>query len=245
MPAHEPIGRTDDACPSCLASLAQRPKQKTMCPACGGAIFVRTRPDDDVIVLLNDSGRRGIEAAKRAKTWIAKPLSAEETAAQLTRLAEHRNRSLASVRDLVGHGIDVELVILTAPHACPAALAQIDRTYTVDDLPPLPMADCSLSPKCSCVVSPRVIAKELPPSTEAVEQAYDEALSRLDPRSAHRVNAMVETTIRGFGIEPKSSRWSMPPEPGALPEVALPAVAAPKAKAASGRSWLGRLLRHR
>ena len=39
-----------------------------MCPACGEAIFVRTRPDDDVIVLVNDSGRRGIEAAKWAKT---------------------------------------------------------------------------------------------------------------------------------------------------------------------------------
>ncbi len=117
---------------------------------------MRTRPGDDAIILVDDNGRRSIEATKRARAWIAKPLSAEETGAQLAHLAEHRDCALASARSLIGHGVDVELIVLTAPHACPVALAQIEQTYTVDDLPILPMTNCSLSPKCSCVVSFRM-----------------------------------------------------------------------------------------
>jgi hypothetical protein len=51
---------------------------------------------------------------------------------------------------------DLSLNILTAPHACPAALAQTGCHYTPDELPPLPMPDCLLNPKCSCCYSTEI-----------------------------------------------------------------------------------------
>ena len=202
------IGRTDDVCPSCLAKLEHRPKRKTACPACGADIFVRTRLVDGASVLVDDAGRREIEAQRRARAWIEKPFTPEETEAQLTHLARHRDATLKSARSAIDLGIDLSLIILAAPHACPAALAQTGRHYTPDELPPLPMPDCSLSPKCSCCYSTEIAEVSPRKSTAEVNRDYDEALAGLDPQSARQINSMVESAIRGFGIEPNPTRWS-------------------------------------
>jgi hypothetical protein len=49
------VGRTDSLCPYCLESLEKRPQRKVKCPACGQAIHVRTRPLDELKVLLRSS----------------------------------------------------------------------------------------------------------------------------------------------------------------------------------------------
>ena len=202
------IGRTDDVCPSCLAQLERRPKRKTACPACGADIFVRTRLVDGASVLVDDAGRREIEAQRRARAWIEKPFTPEETEAQRTHLARHRDATLKSARSAIDLGIDLSLIILAAPHACPVALAQSGRLYTPDELPPLPMPDCSLNPKCSCCYSTEIAESSPRKSTGEVDREYDEALAGLDPQSARQINSMVESAIRGFGIEPKPNRWS-------------------------------------
>jgi hypothetical protein len=55
------IGRTDNVCPSCEASLEKRPQRKTKCPHCDQFIYSRKRPIDEQRVLLNEEQAAIIE----------------------------------------------------------------------------------------------------------------------------------------------------------------------------------------
>lgn len=55
------LGRLDDACPTCAASLKKRPWRKAACLHCGAAIFVRQRPLDRRRVLLRESDLPALE----------------------------------------------------------------------------------------------------------------------------------------------------------------------------------------
>jgi hypothetical protein len=55
------IGRIDALCPYCLVAFAKRPQRKAKCPACGGYVYVRTRPLDEARVLLTEKDAVALE----------------------------------------------------------------------------------------------------------------------------------------------------------------------------------------
>lgn len=55
------IGRTDDLCPYCLVTFPKRPQRKAKCPACGGHVYVRSRPLDEARVLLSENDAVALE----------------------------------------------------------------------------------------------------------------------------------------------------------------------------------------
>jgi DNA-directed RNA polymerase subunit RPC12/RpoP len=225
------IGRTDDVCPTCLEALARRPSRKTACPHCGGAIFVRTRPSDRRSVLVDDAGRRNIEAAHRARTWVNTPFSPEEAMAHIEALGRHREDTLRSARDLAASGVEATLTLLTAPHACAAAHAQVGKCYRPDDLPPLPLPGCELSPKCSCGygahISDAVVAE--------VDRRWEAVLAELSPGQAAQAKSMMDAALGGFGIEA-----TIPATPFEAGETSAAGSETPPP---APRGWLARLRR--
>ena len=62
-PQTPPKDLREPFCPSCGGKLAKVPGAKTMCPHCKKPIYVRTRPEDNARVLVNDEGAEKIEEA--------------------------------------------------------------------------------------------------------------------------------------------------------------------------------------
>ena len=48
------IGESDPVCPYCSGLIEQMPAKKKKCPHCGNFIYVRTRPKDQVKILVTD-----------------------------------------------------------------------------------------------------------------------------------------------------------------------------------------------
>jgi len=48
------IGVAESACPYCSGLLQRKPAKKTKCPQCGKLIYVRTRPQDQLKVLVTE-----------------------------------------------------------------------------------------------------------------------------------------------------------------------------------------------
>ncbi len=55
------IGLSDPVCPYCYGHLEQKPAKKKKCPHCGKYIYVRTRPQDQMKVLVTDKQAELIE----------------------------------------------------------------------------------------------------------------------------------------------------------------------------------------
>ena len=52
---------TEAICPHCNTTLEEMPAQKTTCPSCNEAIYVKARPADNVVVLLKNEELPGLE----------------------------------------------------------------------------------------------------------------------------------------------------------------------------------------
>lgn len=59
----ESIGYVDAICPYCDTSLRKKPSRKTKCPDCNQYIYVRTRPQDRVKILIREDQIEAIEEA--------------------------------------------------------------------------------------------------------------------------------------------------------------------------------------
>ena len=104
-----------------------------------------------------------VAAKRRAEAWIKKPFTDAEAAEHLRNLEDHRSRTLHSAQECQALGIKVWIELLTAPHACSAAQNMAGVPIEVDATPTLPLADCSLFPKCSCALA--VIVADDKPAT--------------------------------------------------------------------------------
>ncbi len=58
----KPLGSVAQACPNCGVSLTKMPARKTKCRHCGLFMYVRTRPQDRVQVLLTEQDAQALEA---------------------------------------------------------------------------------------------------------------------------------------------------------------------------------------
>jgi hypothetical protein len=67
--------------------------------------------------------------------------------------AEHLALTIERYRQAQLHGIKVELEILATP-GCLASEAQSGKTYSLDELPQLPILGCNNSRGCGCCYSP-------------------------------------------------------------------------------------------
>jgi hypothetical protein len=81
------LGSVAQACPNCGASLGKMPARKTKCKDCGLFMYVRTRPQDRVQVLLTEEDAQALEAQ-----WH----QYEDDKPQISPRSEH---ALAQVRD--------------------------------------------------------------------------------------------------------------------------------------------------
>lgn len=72
------LGVTDPICPHCDNSLAKMPGRKKKCPSCGEYIFVRTRPQDGVRILVRGDQLLAVEEQWSIKNGTHKQFSAEQ-----------------------------------------------------------------------------------------------------------------------------------------------------------------------
>lgn len=61
------IGESEPVCPYCSVSLDKMPKRKQKCPSCKNDIYVRTRPSDEMKILIRDEQIEELE-----KQWAIK-----------------------------------------------------------------------------------------------------------------------------------------------------------------------------
>jgi len=84
-------GQTEPICPYCGAQLAKMPGRKKKCPACNQYIYVRTRPEDRLKVLVTEQGTREIDEqwqAVHAMRELRRSVDDHEFEQERTALAE-------------------------------------------------------------------------------------------------------------------------------------------------------------
>jgi len=188
-------------CPSCRAALSRWPGRKTICPDCGEPIFVRTSPRDGARILVNDTGRREIEAHYERLRSIDAPLTGDIADAALKRKADHRAWEIEAARSAIKVGLYVEMSILGAPHSCPASHSIAADKFGPDNLPPLPLPNCSIPTRCPCCVTIRALDEPVRRSSEEIERDLTARLEALPRDEARALYTQYATTFQRLGIE--------------------------------------------
>jgi hypothetical protein len=142
-----------------------------------------------------------IEAHYELLKFIEMPLAADAAAEHLKRLADHREREIEAARVAIKIGLYVEMSIVGAPHSCPASHSIVSARFSPNNLPPLPLPNCSNPTRCPCCVI--TLASDAPErrSPEEIERDLMARLEALPRDKARTLYAAYATTFQRLGIK--------------------------------------------